>query len=131
MKLLLDTHTFIWYADGNPNLSPAAGSLLIDPANDLFLSIASAWEIAIKVGLKKLSLSQPFLPFISDAIQSYGIVLLPITLEDCEEYRQLPFPNPNHRDPFDRMIIAQAIRNGFSIVGSDSGFDPYGLTRLW
>ncbi len=89
------------------------------------------WELAIKVGLKKLSLSLPFVPFIPDALRSYGIFLLPITLDDCERYRQLPFPNPNHRDPFDRMIITHAVQNGLSIVGNDIALDAYGITRLW
>lgn len=131
MKLLLDTHTFLWHAEGSSSLSASASALLVDPANDLYLGIESVWEIAIKVGMRKLSLSLPFMPFVSDAIQRYGIVLLSITLDDCEGYRQLSFPNPKHRDPFDRMIVTHALRSGFSVVGSDTAFDVYGITRLW
>ena len=131
MKLLLDTHTFLWHADSNPNMSATATALLVDPANELFLSMASVWEIAIKVGLKKLTLSSSYVPFMTKAISAYGLTVLPITFEDCAEYEALPFPLPNHRDPFDRMIITHAKRNSLSIVGSDVDLDAYGVTRLW
>jgi len=131
MKLLLDTHTFLWYADGDPRLSTTAAALLVDPANDLFLSTASVWEIAIKVGLKKLTLSAPYVTFMTRAMTGYGVTLLPIAFDDCAAYEQLPFPEPQHRDPFDRMIIVHAQRDGLSIVGVDAAFDSYGVTRLW
>ncbi len=116
MKLLLDTHTFLWHADGDARMSPTATALLIDPSNELFLSIATEWEIAIKVGLKKLVLSSPFVSFMSRAITGYGLTELPITSEDCAAYERLPFPDKKHRDPFDRMIITHALRNGFSVL---------------
>jgi PIN domain nuclease of toxin-antitoxin system len=131
MKLLLDTHTFLWHADGDPRMSATATALLVDPANELFLSMASAWEIAIKTGLKKLTLSAPFLTFMTKAITGYGMTLVPITLDDCAGYEQLAFPDPQHRDPFDRMIVVQALRNGLSVVGIDAAFDAYGVTRFW
>jgi PIN domain nuclease of toxin-antitoxin system len=131
MKLLLDSHTLLWHADGSPQISVAATALLVDPANDLFLSMASVWEIAIKVGLKKLALSSPFSQFMAQAIDSYGVSVLPITFEDCVDYEALPFPLPKHRDPFDRLIIAHARRNGMSVVRADVNFDAYGITRLW
>ena len=131
MKLLLDTHTFLWHADGDPRMSPSATALLVNPANELFLSMATEWEIAIKVGLKKLVLSSPYVSFMARAITGYGLTELPITFEDCAEYERLPFPDKKHRDPFDRMIITHALRNGLSVVGSDVAFDPYGITRLW
>jgi PIN domain nuclease of toxin-antitoxin system len=65
------------------------------------------------------------------AINGYGLTVLPITFEDCAEYEKLAFPLPRHRDPFDRLIITRARRNGLSIVGADSDFDAYGITRLW
>ena len=131
MNLLLDTHTFLWHSEGSPNLSTAATALLSDPANGLYLSIASVWELAIKIGLRKLSISLPFSPFIPDALRHFGIYLLPISFEDCEAYRQLSFPNPKHRDPFDRMILVHALRNGLSLVSADTAFDAYGVPRLW
>jgi PIN domain nuclease of toxin-antitoxin system len=131
VNLLLDTHAFLWHADGSPHMSNVATSLLIDPANALFLSMSSVWEIAIKVGLKKLTLSAPYVTFMTRAIGGYGLTVLPMTLEDCAAYEQLPFPNKQHRDPFDRMIIIHAIRSGMSLVSSDAAFDPYGVSRLW
>jgi PIN domain nuclease of toxin-antitoxin system len=131
VKLLLDTHAFLWHADGDLRLSTHATTLLIDSANDLFLSMATLWEIAIKVGLGKLSLSSPYIAFMTRAIDGYGLVVLPITLADCAEYETLPFPDPKHRDPFDRMIITHARQNGLSVVGVDATFDAYGITRLW
>jgi PIN domain nuclease of toxin-antitoxin system len=131
MRLLLDTHTFLWHSDGNPQMSATATALLVDPANELFLSMATVWEIAIKVGLRKLTLSSSYVPFMTKAITGYVLTVLPITFEDCAEYETLPFPLPKHRDPFDRLIITHAKRNGLSIVGKDVNFDPYGVTRLW
>ena len=131
MKLLLDAHTLLWHADGSPQMSATATALLVDPANDLFLSLATAWEIAIKVGLKKLTLSSSYADYMTKAITGYSLTVLPITLEDCAEYEVLPFPLPKHRDPFDRLMITQARRNGMNIVGADVDFDAYGVTRLW
>ncbi len=109
----------------------AATALLVGATNELYLSMASVWEIAIKVGLKKLALSSPFGNFMTKAITGYGITTLPITLEDCADYESLAFPVPKHRDPFDRLIIIHARRNGMSIVGTDPNFDAYGVPRLW
>ncbi len=131
MNLLLDTHAFLWHADGDQRMSSHATALLSDSTNQLFLSVATLWEIAIKVGLGKLSLSGPYITFMTRAIAGYGLKILPITLEDCAEYEALPFPDPKHRDPFDRMIITHARRNGLSVVGIDATFDAYGVIRLW
>ncbi len=131
MKLLLDTHAFLWHADGDQRMSSQATTVLIDSANELFLSMATVWEIAIKVGLGKLSLSNPYIAFMTRAISGYGLTVLPITREDCAEYESLPFPDPKHRDPFDRMIITHARQNGLSVVGIDAAFDAYGITRIW
>ncbi len=97
MKLLLDTHTLLWHADGDPRMSATATALLIDPANALFLSMATVWEIAIKVGLKKLTLSAPYVTFMTRAITGYGLTVLPMTFDDCAAYEQLPFPDQQRR----------------------------------
>lgn len=131
MKLLLDTHTFLWYAAGNPQLSATAAALVGDPTNDLYLSVVSAWEVAIKVGVGKLTLSAPYAILMAQALTGYGITVLAIELADCEKYETLPFPRADHRDPFDRMILVQALRRGMSIVGLDEKFDAYGVPRLW
>lgn len=131
MKLLLDTHTLLWHADGSPQMSATATALVNDPTNELFLSMASAWEIAIKVGIKKLTLSTTYGTYLTKAIIGYGISVLPVTFDDCAAYERLPFPTKQHRDPFDRMIVIHALRDGLSIVGVDVAFDSYGVTRIW
>jgi PIN domain nuclease of toxin-antitoxin system len=87
--------------------------------------MASVWEIGIKVGLKKMGLSVPYSTFLATAVSGYGMTVLPITTDDCISYEALPFPDPQHRDPFDRMIVTQALRNGMTIVGVDAAFDTY------
>lgn len=131
MNLLLETHALLWHLHGDPQLSHPARALIVNPAHSLFLSMASVWEIAIKSGLKKLSLKAPYSVLIPQAIESYPLTLLPITFDDCSHYETLPFPLSNHRDPFDRMLITHAQMNGLSIVGKDLAFDAYGVTRLW
>ena len=86
MKLLLDTHSLLWYADGSPRLSAIASRLILDPANSLYLSVASVWEVAIKSNLKKLQLQNGFEHFLSRAISLCGIHLMDVTLDDCVEY---------------------------------------------
>lgn len=131
MKLLLDTHTFLWHAGGDSQMTADAPALLVDPGNELFLSMATLWEIAIKSGLKKLVLSAPYVEFVSRAVTGYGLAIMPMTLDDCAAYEQLPFPASRHRDPFDRMIAVHAMRYGLSVVSADAAFDSYGLTRRW
>jgi len=115
----------------NPNLSATAAGLLADPANRLYLSMASIWEIGIKSGLGKMGLSVPYQTFLNTAINGYGLIVLPITLDDCVHYEALAFPDPQQRDPFDRMIITHAQRNDLSVVGVDVAFDSYAVPRLW
>jgi PIN domain nuclease of toxin-antitoxin system len=131
VNLLLDSHTLIWLMDGNASLSATAVELITAPDNQLHLSMASIWEISIKCGLGKLGLSVPFPTFMSAAIDGYGLVVLPITLDDWARYEELAFPDKLHRDPFDRMIVTQALRGNLAIVGVDTAFDVYGVTRLW
>jgi len=131
VNLLLDSHTLLWLMEANPNLSGTAAGLIADSANRLYLSMASIWESGIKSGLGKLGLSVPFEKFLETAINGYGLIVLPITIDDCVRYEALPFPDKQHRDPFDRMIIIHALRNGLAIVGVDVVFDAYGVTRLW
>ena len=130
-RLLLDSHTFLWHADNDPRLSANARTLLIDPANDLSLSLASVWELAIKVGMKKLKLTPNFEAYVSRVIDGYAISVLPISIDDCCEYEKLAFPNPKHRDPFDRMIVTHATRQLLTVVSADHAFDAYGVSRVW
>jgi PIN domain nuclease of toxin-antitoxin system len=128
MRLLLDSHTLIWSADRPEHVSPAAVRAMADPANDLLVSAATIWEIAIKFGLGRLPLSLPYRQWMDKAIADLGLVLLPITLDHTECQAKLPW---HHRDPFDRLILAQAQIEGIPIVSADAQFDAYGGTRIW
>ena len=128
MKLLVDTHALIWYVDQDHLLSPAAHAAITDPSNDLLLSSGSIWEIAIKVGLKKLTLSLPYRAWIEKAIADLGLSILPITVEYADAQAVLP---NHHRDPFDRFLVAQAQIEGVPVVSADVTLDSYGITRIW
>ena len=128
MKLLIDSHALIWYVDQHQQLSPASHAAISDPSNDLLLSAGSIWEIAIKIGLGKLVLTQPYLLWMSQALSDLGITVLPITVEYSDAQASLP---RHHSDPLDRLIVAQALVEGVSIVSADAKMDAYGITRLW
>ena len=128
MRLLIDSQSLIWYVDQDHLLSPAAHAAMTDPNNDLLLSAATIWEIAIKVGLKKLSLSMPYKQWITKAMDDLGMTVLPITVEYADAQAGLP---SHHRDPFDRLLVAQAQVENMALVSADPGFDPYGINRLW
>ncbi len=128
MRLLLDSHTLIWAVDQPAKLSPTAVAALQDPGNDLLLSAGSIWEIAIKSGLKKLALSQPFRPWMEKAMADLRVLVLPITVEYADVQASLP---THHGDPFDRLLVAQSHVEGISIVSADTTLDQYGINRLW
>lgn len=128
MILLLDTHTFLWFCQDDPLLSTTARSLIEDPANRKLVSVASCWEVAIKTGLGKLRLGEPCDTYFPAALKRTGLELLPIALGHATAVESLP---THHRDPFDRLLIAQAIIERMPIVGVDAQFDAYGVTRLW
>ena len=132
MNLLLDSHTLLGLMQSHPNLSPTAAALMADPANRLLLSMASIWEIGIKSGLGKMGLSVPYATFLDRAIKGYGLIVLPITMDDCIGYESLSFPDPRHRDPFDRMLVAQARRAGLVLVTADGRIRAHeGVALLW
>lgn len=128
MRILLDTHTLIWAYSNDPKLSATAADLILDLANECVISPASYWEIAIKLGTSKLALAESFPDFIQQAIHDLGVTILPIEPRHCEPLTSLP---RHHNDPFDRLLIAQAIVEKMPIVSIDSAFDPYAITRLW
>jgi len=128
VKLLLDTHTFIWAVDQPSMLGPSAKTALEDPANDLVLSAATIWELAIKVGLNKLTLSLPYRQWMTRAMNDLGVSVLPITVESADVLIELP---KHHRDPFDRLLVAQAIVENVPLVSNDAIFDQYGIARVW
>ncbi len=124
---LLDTHTLIWFIDGSKELSQTARhEIEVENATN-FVSIASLWEIAIKVGLGKIELKTPFNQ-ININLSENGFVILPITFEDTLIVSALPF---HHRDPFDRIIIAQAMTNKLTIISKDVQFSFYSSKVIW
>jgi PIN domain nuclease of toxin-antitoxin system len=128
MRLLIDSHALIWYVDQHQQLSAASHAAMSDPFNELLLSAGTIWEIAIKIGLGKLVLTQPYLLWMSQAQSDLGITVLPITLEYADAQASLP---KHHSDPFDRLIVAQALIEEVSIISADAKLDAYGITRLW
>jgi len=128
MKLLLDTHTFLWLVEGSPNLSAAAQTALADPTNEMFLSVASVWELAIKTGNKKLTLRDPLDVFVAKWMPIYQLAFLPI--QSAHALATVGLPG-HHKDPFDRILIAQALVEGMTLVSGDSKFAPYGVPILW
>lgn len=127
MNLLLDTHTFIWFLNGDNQLSKNLKDLITDVTNKCFISIASLWEIAIKTSLNKLELLGGF-DRIADFLNENDIELLPINFEHIQTLSQLSF---HHRDPFDRIIIAQALRENFAIATKDNAFSKYQVIIIW
>lgn len=128
MRLLIDTHSLIWTMDDPRKLGGTATAHLQDPANDLLVSAATIWELAIKFGQGKLALSLPYRQWINRAIADLDLITLPITVEYAERQSMLP---PHHRDPFDRLMVAQALVENIPIVSIDAALDLYGVTRLW
>jgi PIN domain nuclease of toxin-antitoxin system len=127
MKLLLDTHTFLWFIDDSPLLS-AKGKALLEADNDLWLSIGSLWEIAIKLCLGKLTVAMPTEVLMTQQLTSNDIDVLSITVSHLVTESTLPL---HHRDPFDRLIIAQAMVEQIPVVSADPAFDAYPVERLW
>lgn len=128
MNLLVDAHALLWAVDSPSKLGRQAAIAMEDPANDLLLSAGTIWEIAIKVGLKKLTVSRPFRQWLMQAIADLGLRVLPITVEAADA--QIALPN-HHRDPFDRLLVAQAQTEQTVLVSADAVFDQYGVQRLW
>jgi len=128
MKYLLDTHAFLWFILDDTQLSSTARALIIDEQNDFYLSPASYWELAIKISIGKYQLPGPFVPFLHQQIDLNDFVILPISAEHAGKVASLPY---HHRDPFDRMIIAQALVEGMSVLSNDSVMDHYGVNRSW
>lgn len=128
MRVLLDTHVMYWYIEGDPQLSTTARTLIRDVSNEVLISPASYWEIAIKVSLGKWRLNRPYEDFIDIALKQYGFLLLPILPAHTARLIGMPF---YHKDPFDRLLAAQALAEGIPMVSADSAFDDYDVTRLW
>jgi len=128
MRLLLDTHSFLWFINGDNKLSSRARNLITDLDNQVLVSIASLWEISIKAGLGKLELSHPFEELIPEQLALNEIDQISINLDHLAKLIYLPF---YHRDPFDRLIIAQALVEDLPIITKDSVFQAYSIEVIW
>jgi PIN domain nuclease of toxin-antitoxin system len=128
MRLLLDTHTLLWFFDDNPKLSTAAKAALLDPANERWLSPISLLEIAIKLRIGKLKMADPFGIVFPAQLAANDIHLLPLEPTQIEPLTTLPL---HHKDPFDRLLAATALVEGLMLVSGDPVFDSYGVMRLW
>lgn len=128
MKVLLDTHAFLWLMVDDPRLSSTAKAAFADVNNEIYFSLASAWEMAIKSSIQKLKLPLPVKEYVLTRTQAHNINLLDITLDHIDVVEALPL---HHRDPFDRLLIAQGIFENLHILTDDSAFDLYSIPKLW
>lgn len=127
MNLLLDTHAFLWFSEDNQRLTQNAKSLSEDSGNNCFISMASIWEMAIKISLGKLTVKNGFLNLLDD-INNHGFDILPIEFMHTVALTSMSFL---HRDPFDRLLIAQSIVENFPIVTNEEIFERYNIKTLW
>jgi PIN domain nuclease of toxin-antitoxin system len=126
LPVLLDTHTFLWWCEDSPELSKKARKVMTE--QDCFVSYASFWEIAIKVSLDKLRLPGIIDRYLADQMSLNGFEQLEISFRQIIRCASLPW---HHRDPFDRLLIAQAREESLPIVSRDASFDVYGIKRIW
>ncbi|MEO0768881.1 MAG: type II toxin-antitoxin system VapC family toxin [Cyanobacteria bacterium J06649_4] len=127
MSFLIDTHAFLWYIQASERLSQKAEDILEDHNQSLYFSIASLWEIAIKMGVGKLKIDNSFHE-LESLLSSLSIEILPITFADTETYLSLPI---HHRDPLDRILIAQVMNRSLSMITADSAFNAYAIETVW
>ena len=128
MRYILDTHTFLWFIWGDIKLSSTAREIISETNNDIFLSMASLWEMTIKNGTGKLDLSRDISSFFQDRVDANNFLILPIHRFHLVTLSTLPL---YHRDPFDRLLIAQSISENIPIISADTAFDAYPVTRIW
>lgn len=128
MKVLLDTHALLWLITADERLSKTAQNTFLNPENHLYFSIASLWEICIKKSLKKISLKKGWLEIIQNEMRTNKIQWLPVDIEHCVKVTELPF---HHRDPFDRMLVAQSMIEGLAILTRDARFKNYEIKCIW
>lgn len=128
MRLLLDTHAFLWWVEDAPELSRKARQAVANPGNECFLSLASCWEMAIKLSLGKLKLAGVIERFLPEQLAANGFHQLEIDFRHVARVAAMPF---HHRDPFDRLLAAQAKEEKLAIVSADAIFQKYGVKRIW
>jgi PIN domain nuclease of toxin-antitoxin system len=128
MRLLLDTHTFLWWINNDSLLSDSARVAIANERNECFLSLASCWELAIKASIGKLRLTKPVERFIPEELTANDFQLLSIDFRHIAKVETLPF---HHRDPFDRLLVAQVLTEKMTIISADTVLSEYGVKRIW
>ena len=128
MRLLLDTHTLLWWVADAPELSRRARAAIAAPASECLVSAATAWELAIKVSLGKLRVDGDLERFLAEQLAVNRFRALPVEVSHAVRVARLPF---HHRDPFDRLLAAQALEEGAAVVSADAVFSRYGVKRIW
>ena len=128
MKLLLDTHVWLWWQMAPERLSKAALSALGEEGNDVFLSAVSSWEMAIKIAAGRLQLPRPLGELVPESLMQDGFINLPIQPAHCFALAELPM---HHRDPFDKMLVCQSIEHGLTILTSDKMIIQYPVSTIW
>lgn len=128
MRLLLDTHVFLWWVEGDRSLPGRARKAIADPDNECLLSLASVWELCIKASIGKLKLALPVERFVVEHVALNSFRLLDIGINHLGKLESLAF---HHRDPFDRLLVAQALQEGIPLVTADPVFGRYGVERIW
>jgi PIN domain nuclease of toxin-antitoxin system len=128
VKVLIDTHALIWLAEDSPDLSAVARQVAIENDHSLFCSVASVWEIAIKLSLGKLRMSIPLDGSFERLLEKSGFRIISVEYSHAARVGMLPW---HHRDPFDRLLVAQAMVEGMSLLSHDDQLDAYGIHRIW
>lgn len=128
MRVLADTHAPLWFLAGDSRMSERARELIESAENEGLVSIASVWEIAIKASLGRVELGRSFAEFVANQVENNGFAVLPLTVGHLSKLTELPF---HHRDPFDRLLVAQALAEGTPLISSDAAFHSYHVDVLW
>jgi len=128
VKVIIDTHALIWAVDDPERLGSKAHALIDDSRIEILLSSGCIWELAIKIGLGKLTLSLPFVTWMNQAVTDLNLTILPITIECADVQSRL---DNHHRDPFDRLVVAHAVVMSAPLISSDPIFDRYSISRIW
>jgi PIN domain nuclease of toxin-antitoxin system len=130
MTVLIDSHVLLWAAIDDPRLSGAQRAAFVDPDNRLLVSVATVWELGLKHALGKLPLPVPARDFFAREIATRGYAVLDVKRAHAERAAELPYPDPLHRDPFDRMLVAQALVEGVAVMSADRRLGAYAALGL-
>ena len=130
MKALLDTHAFLWWINQHERLSAAARDAIDSPQTDTFVSVVNAWEIVIKAKVGRFQMPGDLVPFLREQIAANEFGVLPVQLTHALGVYNLS-DHPRHKDPFDRLLVAQALAEDMALVSADESLDGYGVERIW